>query len=334
MKVLILRFSSIGDIVLTTPVIRCLKSKYPNAQIHYATKKSFRQIIDHNPYIDKIHVLDHSLLDLIKDLRAQKFDCVIDLHNNQRTFLIKLLLGVKTYSFNKINYLKWLMVKFKINRLPDKHIVQRYLEACDALGVVDDGKGLDFFIEPTNEIKIDTLPHQFQNGYISWVVGAKQKTKQFPVSKVVEVINSELFPDKPIVLLGGKEDYNFAEEINKAVARSKNVLNACGKYSLAQSASLVKQSAAVITNDTGLMHIASAFHKPIVSIWGNTIPQFGMAPYKTNASVIEVNGLSCRPCSKLGYSECPQKHLKCMNMIKAQAIIDSLNAMIANSGQL
>ena len=115
MKILILRFSSIGDIVLTTPVVRCLKKKYPAAEIHYATKKSFHSILKHNSYLTKIHLLEDSVIQLVSELKTEKFDYVIDLHNNQRTFLIKLLLGAKTFSFIKINFEKWLMVNFKIN---------------------------------------------------------------------------------------------------------------------------------------------------------------------------------------------------------------------------
>ena len=319
MKFLILRFSSIGDIVLTTPVVRCIKKKFPEAEIHYATKKAFHSIVKHNPYIHKVHLLEDSVTNLIKGLREERFDYVIDLHNNQRTWLIKAMLGVKSFSCDKINFEKWLMVNFKINRLPNLHIVDRYLATCKLLGVENDGEGLDYFISAEDEIDILSLPVEFHKGYIGWVIGAKHATKQFPFNKIV---NALLKISSPVVLMGGKEDAAVGEKIIELTG-GKIIFNACGKYSLNQSASLVKQATLVVTNDTGLMHIAAAYKRPVISIWGNTIPGFGMTPYygknylatQHKSRRFEVSGLSCRPCSKLGYSACPKGHFKCMNLI-------------------
>lgn len=315
MKILILRFSSIGDIVLTTPVVRCLKKKFPDAEIHYATKKSFHSILQHNPNLSKIHLLDNSLMNLVTELKNEKFDYVIDLHHNQRTLLLKLLLGVKPFSFSKINFEKWLMVNFKINRLPKKHIIDRYLETCKTLGVENDEEGLEYFIAKTDEVDLKTLPATFHQGYIGWVIGAKQNTKKFPSEKIIRVLQQL---NHPVVLLGGKEDEEIGNQILQSSAGT--VFNACGKYSLNQSASLVKQAKLIVTNDTGLMHIASAFKKPIISIWGNTIPEFGMEPYATPHSKVEVQNLDCRPCSKLGYNACPKGHFNCMNLIDEKQI--------------
>ena len=319
MKFLILRFSSIGDIVLTTPVVRCIKKRFPKAEIHYATKKAFHSIVKHNPYISKVHLLEDSVINLIKELREERFDYVIDLHNNQRTWLIKAMLGVKSFSFDKINFEKWLMVNFKINRLPKVHIVDRYLATCKTLGVENDGEGLDYFISAEDEVNIQSFPVGFRNGYIGWVIGAKHATKRFPLNKIV---NALLKISGPVVLMGGKEDADVGERIVE-LAGGKNIFNACGKYSLNQSASLVKQAHLIVANDTGLMHMAAAYKKPVISIWGNTIPEFGMTPYYgknylatgNKSRQFEVSGLSCRPCSKLGYSACPKGHFKCMNMI-------------------
>lgn len=315
MKILVLRFSSIGDIVLTTPVVRCLKKKFPATEIHYATKKSFQSILEHNPYLTKIHLLEDSILDLASELKKENFDYIIDLHHNQRTFLLKTLLGVKSFSFNKLNFEKWLLVNFKINRLSEKHIVDRYLETCKSLGVENDGKGLDYFMAKQDEVDVKTLPIAFHNGYVGWVIGAKQNTKKFPAEKIIRCIKQI---KQPIVLLGGKEDEAIGNEILQAT--NGNIFNACGKFSLNQSASLVQQARLIITNDTGLMHIASAFKKPIIAVWGNTIPAFGMEPYATRHTNIEVQNLDCRPCSKLGYASCPKGHFKCMNLINEKTI--------------
>lgn len=335
MKILVIRFSSIGDIVLTTPVVRCLRNTFPEAEIHYATKKSFTGILQHNPYINKIHVLDGKLMPLVKQLKTEQFDCVIDLHNNQRTWLIKLLLGVKSFSFNKLNFKKWLLVNFKVNRLPYVHIVDRYLATCKSLGVVNDGKGLDYFIAPNDEVDMNTLATQFTNGYVAWVIGAKQATKRYPTNKIITTLNNSGFPQMPVMLLGGPEDAANAEEIIKGYRGNMPIYNACGKYTLNQSASLVKQASVVITNDTGLMHIAAAYNKTIVSVWGNTVPQFGMYPYygigQNRNTTIQTDGLSCRPCSKLGYDKCPKGHFKCMNLISETMLAGAIEKAIAKA---
>lgn len=330
MKILILRFSSIGDIVLTTPVVRCLRKKFPDAEIHFATKKSFQSILQNNPYIRKLHLLDDSLGCLVNELKQEKFDYIVDLHNNQRTLLIKLQLGVKSFSFHKVNFEKWLMVNLKVNRLPAKHIVDRYLDTCKDLAVTNDGEGLDYFLSGQDRVDIkEILPTEFRHGYISWVIGAKQNTKKFPVAKIVSVLKQL---NKPVVLMGGKEDVDEANQIVSQITNANGKLfNACGKFSLNQSASLVQQSQMVVTNDTGLMHIAAAFKKPIISIWGNTIPGFGMAPYYGDYKVTnhqsQITNLSCRPCSKLGYSACPKGHFKCMNEIDWQELLRIINSI-------
>ncbi len=324
MKVLLLRFSSIGDIVLTTPVVRCLRKAYPDAAIHYATKQAFVPLLQGNPYITQLHALGESFNTLVKELKAEKFDYVIDLHHNQRTQLLKWQLGVPATSFAKLNFEKWLMVQLKINRLPAVHIVDRYLDACRTLQVVNDNQGLDYFIPKGEELSVTDLPSAFHREYVAWVIGAKQATKKFPVAKIIQTIR--LMPQVPFVLLGGPEDRAEGAIIETAFKDSGYKLyNACGKYNLNQSASLLKRAKTVVTNDTGLMHIAAAFNKPIVSLWGNTIPQFGMYPYTTTpGALVEVKGLSCRPCSKLGYSQCPKGHFKCMNEMQEQAIANEV----------
>ena len=214
------------------------------------------------------------------------------------------------------------MVNFKINRLPNKHIVDRYLDTCKTLGVENDDKGLDYFIAKEEEVDLKTLPEEFKQGYIAWVIGAKQNTKKFPAEKIVRTINQINYP---VVLLGGKEDEENGEKIKAAVgSKQLTVFNACGKYSLNQSASLVQQAKIIVTNDTGLMHIAAAFKKPTISIWGNTIPEFGMFPYKTNNYQMQVANLDCRPCSKLGYDACPKGHFNCMNLIGEKQLLDAI----------
>ncbi len=322
-KILLIRLSSIGDIVLTTPVIRCIKKQCTDTEIHYLIKKNYKSILEANPYIDRFHLFDTDLSEIIPQLKKEKFDLIIDLHRNIRSILVIISLHKKFITFNKLNIKKWIYVNFHINLLPDMHIVDRYFKAIEKTGVVNDGAGLDFFISKENEININNLPETYHKGYIAFVIGGKQNTKKFPSHKIIEVCKKL---SKPVILLGGKEDYDTGQLIVKEV--ENDVYNSCGKYDIAVSASIVKHADKVITNDTGLMHIAAAFHKPILSLWGNTVPEFGMYPYIKDtkySKIMEVKGLSCRPCSKLGFKSCPHHHFKCMELISVDEIVDWCN---------
>ena len=323
-KVLVIRFSSIGDMVLTSPVVRCLKGVVGlDLEVHYATKKIHAGIMEANPHVDMVHALEGSLWDLIKHLRAEKFDYVIDLHNNLRSNLIRLALAKKSRGFYKLNVQKWLMTRFKMNRLPPLHIVDRYLAAARGLGVENDGKGLDYFIPESDRGFPPALPKSFRTHFIAFGIGGKHATKRMP-NEQIEAVCRGL--NRPVVLLGGKEDFENGQAIQ--LACGPRVFNACGLFSLNQSAYLIKASDAVVTHDTGLMHIAAAFQKPVVSIWGNTVPEFGMAPYMPEkpglSEIIEVKDLPCRPCSKIGYSKCPKGHFDCMTRIDTREVLNRL----------
>jgi len=317
---LLIRFSSIGDIVLTSPVARCLKTQI-GAEVHFLCKISFRTLLEANPYIDKIYSIKKDVKEVTAALKAEQYDVVIDLHKNIRSLQVRRALGVKSYAFDKINLAKWLMVNFKVNRLPDKHIVDRYLKTVEALGVKNDGQGLDYFIPPNQAIDLTALAKQFHFGeslqqYTVFAVGAAHATKRLPQEKIIAICKSI---KSPILLIGGPQEKTVGEQI--VAAAGPHVINTCGQMSLHQSASIIQQSSEVISHDTGMMHIAAAFRKKIISIWGNTIPEFGMYPYypsgmNLNRS-IEVKGLSCRPCSKIGFEQCPKGHFRCMREISS-----------------
>ncbi len=311
MKFLVIRLSSIGDIVLTTPVVRCLKQQVPGAEIHFLTKQQFKPILEHNPYIDKVMLLGHSFELMIHELKQEQYDYIIDLHHNLRTLRIKRALKVKSYSFNKLNIEKWVRTALRINILPKVHIVDRYLATLKKFGVRNDGEGLDYFIPAKDEVKSSDIPTSHQFGYIGVVIGAAHNTKKLPLHKLKELCSRI---DHPIILLGGPEDRAAGDEI--ATVDGIKIYNACGKFNLNESADLVRKAKVIITHDTGLMHIAAAFRKPIVSVWGNTIPAFGMTPYygdyHDKEIRFEIIKLWCRPCSKIGYKKCPLGHFKCM----------------------
>ncbi|HEY4147706.1 MAG TPA: glycosyltransferase family 9 protein [Chitinophagaceae bacterium] len=329
MKFLVIRFSSIGDIVLTTPVVRCLKKQVATAEVHYLTRKRYAGIVEANPYIDKVHSFDERIEETIDGLRAEDFDYIIDLHHNLRTMKVKRALQKQAFSFPKLNIEKWLLTAFKINRLPQQHIVDRYMQTISGFGVKNDGAGLDYFIPPAELVKETDIPTSHQAGYIGLVIGAAHNTKKYPPEKLKEFCAGI---DHPVIILGGKEDAERGEQLSQL--DPFKIYNACGKFSLHESADLVRRAKLVVTNDTGLMHIAAAFKRPVVSLWGNTVPEFGMYPYYGNNylshqqhppfDMLEVKGLSCRPCSKIGYDKCPKGHFKCMLQIETKQVTEAV----------
>jgi ADP-heptose:LPS heptosyltransferase len=321
-KILIVRFSSIGDIVLTSPVVRCIQKTYPDAEIHFLTKPSFTCLINKNPHIHKIIKLDGNIISTSLKLRKERYDLIVDLHKNLRTFILKGILFKKSISYNKLNIQKWLTTKLPWNFLPYNHIVHRYFKSLKKINVSYDNQGLDFYYsEEGRDFALDILNKEgITQPYLLITVGAKFATKAMSTRKIAEIIESV---DHPVVLIGDNSDRDKAFEIQSLT--DKPIFNACGRFTLEQSAVLVDHAAMVVAHDTGFMHIASAFKKPLISVWGNTITKFGMYPLypqgeEIRSHVVEVKELKCRPCSKLGYDTCPKKHFKCMNDIDIQKI--------------
>ncbi|MDX2359185.1 MAG: glycosyltransferase family 9 protein [Crocinitomicaceae bacterium] len=322
MKILVVRFSSIGDIVLTTPVLRALKEQLNNPTVHYITKQQFASIVENNPHVDRVIAMKKSIDEVIPALKEENYDHILDLHNNIRTQGLKKKLRRPSSTLRKLNWKKWLLVKIKINKMPNLHVVDRYFEVAHAIGVKSDGKPGEFYIDSNNEVDVSQLGVE-PKSYLTIAIGAQYKTKCMPKELLLNILEKV---DAPVVLVGGEMDNTLAEEIvNES---SKNVINACGKYNLAGSASIVKQSTKLLSNDTGMMHIASCLNVPIVSVWGNTVPDLGMYPYYPNQpekySIHEVKDLSCRPCSKIGHQKCPKGHFKCMLEQDVDGIVKSM----------
>ena len=290
---------------MTTPVVRTAK-KQLNAEVHYLTKIQYAGLLESNPYIDKLHLLDKNLKKIIRDLRSENFDLVIDLHHNLRSFRVKRALNIPAKSFYKANIEKWLMVNFKINKLPENHIVDRYMDTLSSYDIVNDGQGLDFFYDENSISEIPGLPDQ----YLVISIGGAHRTKQLPFTKLNDIIQNI---KRPIVLIGGADVVELGTALKKS---NPQLIDLTGKINLNASAWLIKNSVGMITGDTGTMHIGAAFGTQMFVIWGNTIPGFGMYPYYDDGPSRHINfevHLPCRPCSKTGHSICPKGHFKCMS---------------------
>lgn len=322
-KFLLLRFSSIGDIVLTSPVIRWVKEQVPDAELHYLTKEAFKPLVAHHPYLTKVYAFNknnHPLAQLLPQLKAEGYDYILDLHKNWRTWRLRWALRVPTLSFDKLSWQKMLLTRWGIDRMPRQHLVDRYAAMVAPLGLQNDGRGLDLHLSPAAAVDLGDLdPRLAQRPYVALAVGAAHATKRIPVEQLQRLC--QWMPDQLVVLLGGPADEVVAEAVAKV---GSHVINACGRYNLLESASLVQRAAVVVAPDTGLMHIAAAFKRPIISVWGSTTPSLGMYPYLPQGApdsvIIEQKELACRPCSKIGYPSCPKGHFNCMRQLDMAAI--------------
>lgn len=330
-RFLVVRFSSLGDIILTTPVLRHLKEQVKDCEIHYLTKSNFASLLEANPYVDQIHSFNGEFRSSIRELKRIGIDYVIDLHHNTRSAFVKFGLKRMDFAVNKLNWKKWLYVNFKLNRLPDLHMVDRNLETIRTFISETDDLGLDYFIPEGEEIEPATLPQAFQSGFIGLAIGAQHQTKKLPAESLVKLCEKL---EHPVIILGDHTDRITGEKITRTLP-GKKILNSCGKFNIHQSASLVQQSKVLITHDTGLMHIGAAFQKKIITIWGNTVPQFGMYPFRADPDSVnfEVSGLKCRPCSKIGYQRCPKKHFKCMLEQDINGIVKAANKLFLTTEQ-
>jgi ADP-heptose:LPS heptosyltransferase len=296
-NILIIRFSSIGDIVLTTPIVRALKQQLDGEVIlHYITKKSYAGLLTSNPNVDHVIAIDKHVSEAKAELEKTQYDYVIDLHSNLRSRQVKRIVKTLDFTLDKRNLAKWLYVNFKRELLPIEHVVKRGFDAVKALGIEDDGQGLDYFIPTQDEVDLNTISSTLKDGFVAYAIGGQMLGKILPEDKIISLCAKI---EKPIVLLGGPEDAERAERILAAIATK--VFNACGKFNLNQSASILAQADVVLTHDTGLMHVASALKKKVVSLWFATTPQIGFAPWQPGeGSVIIEADCKKRPTSKLG----------------------------------
>ncbi|MFA7288977.1 MAG: glycosyltransferase family 9 protein [Melioribacteraceae bacterium] len=299
-KILIIRFSALGDILLTTPIIRSIKNKYPDSEIDFLMKKEYSDALKFNPCINNLLFLDSY------DTKTN-FDIIIDLQNNLLSSKIvsKKKSGngtTKVYSFRKPQLKKFMLVNFKINLYKEiLQIPEMYSASIPDLSL--DEKGLDLYLGDFGYMDLQ------KGNYIGLCPGSRHFTKRYPINYFAELGN--LFSAKGfnIILFGGESDKMICRELENKIPGS---LNLCNDNDLLLTGRYINECKFVITNDSGLMHVASAMQKPVVALFGSSVKEFGFAPYKNKNLLLENNSLSCRPCSHYGREECPKKHFNCM----------------------
>jgi len=289
-KILVIRMSSIGDIVLTSPILRCLKLQ-SNSEIHFLTKIEYIILLKSNPHVDKVFGYQSNLKNIISELKNEKYDFIIDLHNNMRSFWVKTQLRCKSFTVKKQNFRRFMLIYLGIGTL-HTHVVDRYFNCIRKLNIINDNLGLDYFIPETVDVNYD-----IKKPYIAWSIGASHAQKSLSARQIINVCNNLSIP---VVLLGGKNEKNKGNLIIQESTHN-HIHNFCGFLNLDQSSYLLKNSTLVLSNDTGLMHIAASFQKPIISFWGCTKPDLGFYPYMSHFQSVQlVFNSEKEPCSKHG----------------------------------
>ena len=321
-KILVIRFSSIGDIVLCSPVFRILKKQW-NAKVHWLTKPGYSFVNQYNPYIDQTHTLEDTFENTIRKLKEVDYDLIVDLHKNLRSWRFKRALQRPSITFDKRNVEKWVLVNFRINWMKEPvHLVDRYLEALRPLGLEDDGEGLDYFYG-------DHTPNPLPvKNYIAYGIGGTYSTKKMPAAQIIRHFGNLPLP---LVLLGGRTEAVDAQKIKEALGES--CINMVDRCDLHTTGKILHDANYVISHDTATLHMAAAFRKKILSVWGATAPELGMTPYlpkqfSRNSVLLEKENLSCHPCSKLGSKKCPKGHFKCMTELDQQHVQNKIDQLL------
>lgn len=333
-RILIIRFSSIGDIILTTPLVRCLRSQFPHAEIHFLTKVQFMDLVLYNPNINKVIGFDskkekNALHNLRKTLQENAYDWVIDLHQNLRSLYLKR--GFFSTSYPKHTFKRWLITNLNQRNIYLSPILERYFEAVRRFGIENDNLGNEVFFEKENKEKIQLLFSEkgisSSQKILTICTGASAFTKRWFPERFAEVADYFAKKNFQIVLIGGKEDWETSETIIKMMINSTKTLNLAGKCSLLDSAAVLQSSEIVLTHDTGMMHLAQSQKRPLVAIFGATTRHFGFFPMPEKSIVVEKQ-LACRPCSFHGGSACPKQHFDCMRTIEAKEVIEALEKLM------
>ncbi len=332
MKILLIRLSSLGDVLLTTPAVRCLKRQLPQAELHFLTKKANASLLEANPYIDRLHLLSDPMDETLAQLKEEHYDWVVDLHNNHRSTYLRRALGCRTSVYNKENFHKFVYILTKRNVMSGRHVVDRYLDALQPLGIRPDDEGLDLFLPERLQgdsyralsVGDTTVGALTEHPYVAIACGAQHATKRIPNDKLEELCT---LLRHPVLLLGDKSD----RQRLSGCTFPAGTRNLCGLTDMALSAALVRDAAAVIAPDTGLMHVAAAFHRPVVALWAATAPPLGFTPYRCDHYDARVDGLRCQPCSRQGGERCPRGHYHCMNRQDWSAIARIADAMADNT---
>jgi heptosyltransferase-2 len=320
-NILIIRLSSLGDVILTTPLIRSLKKVYPEKQIDFVVREQYQDVLRYNPHLNNVFTLDkdNDYARLFDKIGSDNYDLIIDLHNNVRSRVISGKIGAKTVRYKKPYLKRGLLVNTKINLLKDaKKIPERYAGALNES--ILDKEGPEIHLPQNSSTILDDSGY-----YIGICPGSKHFTKMYPIDYISDLITMLQDDGFRIVLFGGTDDKVICDQIKGSGAE---IVNLCNDNDLLQTAAEMKKCKLVICNDSGLMHAATAVNIPVAAIFGSTVRELGFTPYNSEHILIENNNIGCRPCSHIGRNACPKKHFKCMLELTPELVFKKVKNFI------
>lgn len=343
-SILVIRFSSIGDILLTTPVVRLLKTQFPDCRIDFVVKEQFSELLAENPNISQLYHYsktnpNRSLKSIKQQIRSQRYDLIVDLHKNFRSFYLSFSSRAhRIVRYRKGVLRRWLLVHFKLFRnRPVVPIFQRYLNTLLPYQLSNELLRLEIFIPDKIVARVEGKYDNFIRGSLGPIIGiapgAKHETKRWTAEGFNAVIRFFIEQQNArVILFGGATDIDFINQL--PFSQGHHVLNVAGQLSLSETAALMAHCDLMLTNDSGLMHLATALKKKVVAIFGSTTEQLGFFPYLTEYLVVQNNSLFCRPCSHIGRKRCPKGHFKCMRDISAEQVISAMLKLLSEPGKI
>ncbi len=348
-RILIIRFSSIGDIVLTTPLVRALKNMHSNTVIDYLTLADYSILLRDNPVIDNLYAIerDKGLMSSVKyalSLNKNRYDYILDLHHSTRSLVFRSLVRAKKKTVLKKNYIKrFLLISFRLNLYKKPFtVVKRYFDSAKYLGI-NDYPGAEIWITSeslqsalSNINRAGGTEYKLRSGIknkqvriergiikgagkaVALMPFAKWKTKEWGDERFIALGRKLVSENNVLVqIIGGPGDIPRAERI--AAGIGKGSVSLAGKLGLMETALVLSASDCLVTNDTGVMHIGGAVSIPVIAVFGSTTEELGFFPYNTKGEVIQA-AADCRPCTAKGLTQCPKKHFKCMNNITTDMV--------------
>lgn len=326
MKILVIRLSSIGDVILTTPVLEELRLKFPRAQLDFVVMDKFKEAIRGNSNINNLIVFEKEKYKGLKGIynftkTLDKYDLVIDLHSKMRSKWIARFLGSRTLRYKKRAWWKTLLVKLRIIKYSvDASIIRNYFAPLESLGIEYKGEKLEFNFEEKDLEKIKNY-----NNYVVFAPGASKETKKWTsenFAKLAVFVKKEW--NKDIILIGGN---NEKEELDRINNLSGNIcINLAGKLNLKESGALLSRGDFLITNDSGPFHIGRGVGILSFVIFGPTDPN--MFEYNDRAILLYANE-PCSPCSLHGDKKCPKGHFNCMIKLDSERVFEIIKKNIA-----
>jgi heptosyltransferase-2 len=344
-KILIIRFSSLGDIILATPLLRVLHAAYPDAHIDVLVKSEYADLVRYHPAVSSVIVLFTSSKEELRELRArvraERYDVILDLHNSIRSRYVRFLSGARRVTaVNKRALRRFALVHLKRNTYRDAvPVAERYIETAARLGIVPDGAGPELFVPGETISRVATMMSRYKLDRYAAVIGmapsARHFTKRWPPERYRD-LGIRLVKERRVKLLlfGGPDDTDYCGDIAQMINAEVGADAAeslAGKLTLLETAAALDHCALVVTNDSGLMHMAAARGRGVVAIFGSTVKEFGFFPYRTRSVVLETAGLSCRPCSHIGRADCPEGHFRCMRDISVDEVLAAVRTFSADA---